>query len=82
MSTPIGQRIRAARHHAGLSQQALADRLGLSKSLVAHWERGARIPKIGQVRHLATICQVDPVPILLGSTIDKAKSPRLQTVTI
>jgi transcriptional regulator with XRE-family HTH domain len=39
MST-MGERIRTLRQAKGLSQQELADRLGVTKGAVMHWETG------------------------------------------
>ena len=38
----LGRRIRVAREHEGLSQEALADHLGVCQSTVSHYERGVR----------------------------------------
>ncbi|MFL5284572.1 MAG: helix-turn-helix domain-containing protein [Rhodopila sp.] len=42
MDTPdlIGQRVRAERHQRGLTQDELAQRVGVSRSAVAQWETG------------------------------------------
>lgn len=37
--TPFGQRLHALREQAGLSQQQLADRIGLTQRAYAYWER-------------------------------------------
>jgi transcriptional regulator with XRE-family HTH domain len=37
--TPFGQRLHALREQAGLSQQQLAERIGLSQRAYAYWER-------------------------------------------
>ena len=36
----LGERIRAARQAAGLSQEKLAERLGLTRQAVTKWETG------------------------------------------
>lgn len=38
---PLGERIAAARQEAGLTQQQLADKLGVSQRVVTYWEREA-----------------------------------------
>lgn len=38
----LGRRLRRAREFAGLSQQAAADRMGLQRTAVTHWEAGSR----------------------------------------
>lgn len=50
MSAPtVGSLLRAARRIAGLTQQDVADRMYVSRSLIAYWETGRRDPKISQV---------------------------------
>ncbi len=41
---PFGPRLRAARTRAGLTQAALAERIGYTPNTVARWERGERVP--------------------------------------
>jgi len=51
----IGNRIRAARERLGLTQAALAQQVGVTRSAVAQWETG----RAGQVGgHLAQIAAV------------------------
>lgn len=40
----LGRRIGAARKERGLSQQALADRLGVERGTISEWERGKNRP--------------------------------------
>lgn len=44
------QRLRAARQAAGLSQQALAQAVGVSKSAISNWERFSLVPRSEEVR--------------------------------
>jgi transcriptional regulator with XRE-family HTH domain len=43
-SNTVGILIARARHRKSLTQQQLADALGVSKSTVADWERGEHFP--------------------------------------
>ena len=56
--TSIGERIRAAREAAGLSQDQLAELTGMSKTTVSNWERGVMNPRVRELpdlrRHLKT----------------------------
>lgn len=62
----IGRRIKDARERAGLSQGALAERLGLkSDRAVAYIERGERNPK-RYARRVAKITGVNEDDILFG----------------
>lgn len=41
-----GERLRAARHRAGLSQRALAARAGTSQATIAAYESGRKVPSV------------------------------------
>jgi transcriptional regulator with XRE-family HTH domain len=51
--TPLGERIAAARLDAGLSQQQLADKLGVTQRIVTYWEREAAGLRADQLAQLA-----------------------------
>ena len=42
----LGLRIQAGRKAAGLSQEALGERLGVSRQAVSKWESDAAIPEL------------------------------------
>ena len=69
----LGERIRAARQAAGLSQEKLAERLGLTRQAVTKWETGQSAPSTENLLHLAEVLGV-PVTALLG---EEASSPPL-----
>lgn len=53
------QRIRLARRHAGLSQAALAEAVGVQRSAVSHWEAAqGKSPSMTNLRSVATITGV------------------------
>jgi len=68
MTEPIGQTIRRARIRRGLTQQQLAERLGITGNAVAFWERGQFTPRRHRVAALAealglgvdAICRPEP----------------------
>lgn len=49
----LSERLTEVRELARLSQTALAQRLGLSASLISHWEAGTRVPSQAQLIGLA-----------------------------
>ncbi len=49
----IGARIRRARHAASLSQQSLADEVGVSKMVISKYEQGKAAPSSGVLLRLA-----------------------------
>lgn len=53
------QRIRLARRHAGLSQAALAEAVGVQRSAVSHWEAiNGKSPSMANLRRVATVTGV------------------------
>lgn len=63
----IGGRIRAARERQGLTQAALAARVGVSRSAVAQWETG-RSGQVGSnLAQIAAVLEVGVEHLLLGS---------------
>jgi transcriptional regulator with XRE-family HTH domain len=59
--TAFGERLVHARQEAGLTQQQLADKLGTSQRVIAHWER-SRVEL--RAEHLAALADI------LGVTTD------------
>lgn len=47
----LGEILRAERDSARLSQQDMADRLGLTKMTISHWEKGNRSIKASSLSH-------------------------------
>ena len=60
----IGQRVRELRAQQHLSQRDLADRSGLSPSVISLIERGQRMPSIRTIRKLATALDCSLVELL------------------
>ena len=50
-----GARMRDRRLRAGLTQRQVAGGVDVSESVVAHWERGAQLPKVERVAALARV---------------------------
>ncbi len=62
----IGGRIRAARERCGLTQAALAGRIGVTRSAVAQWETG-RSGQVGSnLAQIASVLGVGVEHLLLG----------------
>lgn len=61
----IGQRIAQKRKELGLSQEALGDRLGVSRQSIYKWEADAALPEIEKLVALSKLFGV-PVGWLLG----------------
>lgn len=48
----------AARVNAGLTQEKVANLLGISKSTICSWEKGLSEPTLSQLRKLGTIYKI------------------------
>ena len=57
----LGRKIARLRKRQGLTQQALAERLGVSDKAVSKWERGESVPDISVLKNIAD---------LFGVTVD------------
>lgn len=51
--------IRTARIAAGMTQQQLADALGVAQQSVTRWETGAREPRVSTLRRIAAVLGCD-----------------------
>jgi Zn-dependent peptidase ImmA (M78 family)/transcriptional regulator with XRE-family HTH domain len=60
----IGARLATAREARRLSQDVVADLLGVSRVMVSHWERGQRRPSEHTLERLAAVYGV-PLPVLV-----------------
>lgn len=58
----LGNSLREARRKSGLSQEAVAEKLGVSRQTVSKWELDETLPDIRQSKRLAT---------LYGMTLDE-----------
>ncbi|QQE74635.1 helix-turn-helix transcriptional regulator [Brevibacillus composti] len=55
----LGNRIRSFRKLKGLTQQSLAEKMGVSLSFVGSLERGTKTPSEPVLRKIASTLQVD-----------------------
>ncbi|HXA40289.1 MAG TPA: helix-turn-helix transcriptional regulator [Phenylobacterium sp.] len=60
----LGINVRLARQERGLSQEVLADEVGLAVTYVGQIERGIRNPTLDVVERLASVLGVDPLALL------------------
>ena len=67
----IANKIKILRENKGLSQKALADELGITRSSVNAWEQGISVPSTQYIVELATLFDVS-TDYLLNFKNDKA----------
>lgn len=71
----IGEEIRLARLRRGLTQQAVAEQIGMTKSSVSLLERGRVRPSVQIFTQLCVLLELDPSQVLyeaLGLVRQKA----------
>ena len=82
----IGENIAILRRAAGLSQEALAEKLGVSRQTVAKWESGESVPDVLRCDTLAELFDTTLEDLLHGNDAEKPKAPKgryiFGTVTI
>ena len=61
----LGRRIQEGRKSAGLSQEALGERLGVSRQAVSKWEADGAVPELENLIAMSRLFGV-PVGVLLG----------------
>lgn len=59
MVTVSAQRIRMLRERAGMTQSAVAAKIGVTREAVANWERGSSAPRQAMLPLLATSLGVE-----------------------
>ena len=68
MRMTIGQRIKAARKNAGLTQKGLAVKIGAATGTIQQYELDKRQPRLGQLKKIAEVLDADVVYLISGQT--------------
>ena len=53
----LGENIQAARKNKGLSQEALAEQVGVSRQALGKWEKDTALPSLDNLRALAAVLE-------------------------
>ncbi len=69
----FGEKIKQARVEKGMTQQALADRLYVTRQTISRWERGTRYPDLPTAKKLADILEIPLDDLLSGEDLKKIK---------
>ena len=76
MSTLFAETLRKLRTQQGLSQQDLAEQVYVTRSTVARWENGSRLPDAAMISRLSECLGVD-VNTLLSASVESDKAPNV-----
>jgi transcriptional regulator with XRE-family HTH domain len=80
LTANLGRRIAALRASIGMTQQEVADRLGVSRVAVSHIEAGMSVPSERTVVLLAGLFKLEPHDLVDGTTYPMAKAERLPPI--
>ncbi len=67
----FGARVRSARRARGLTQENLAEQIGISTSFMGHIERGTRIASLDTLVALCNALEISPHELLQASLQDE-----------
>ena len=71
----VGTNIRQFRERLGLTQEELAERLGVARSTVTQWENGWSNPRMGMVQKLAGVFRVTSADIVSDDPAERFTLP-------
>ena len=71
----IHTNIQELRKKAGMSQEALAEQLGVSRQAVSKWESGASTPDLDKILLIAEIFSVSVSELLTGEKEEQVPAP-------
>lgn len=76
MNAPFAETLKRLRTDSGLSQRELASRMYVTRSTVARWENGSRLPDAAMISRLAQCLNVS-VGVLLSAAAESDESPNV-----
>ena len=71
----LGEKIVYYRDKKGLTQKALAERMGITPTRLNYWEKDKREPDVKMLNLLCRTLEVDPKVLLSDEEIEKAPAP-------
>lgn len=76
----IGKNIRSARTRKGMTQDALAEQLHVSRQTVSNYETGRSRPDIDMLLSIAEALETDVSVLLYGAPVPPEKSRERRTI--
>ena len=73
LSSILGAAVRTARVRAGLTQEDVAERIGMASEVYGRMERGQMLPRVENLRRLCLVLNVPPQELLGLESISAGK---------
>ena len=77
----LAKRIAACRKQAGLSQEKLAERMGVSRQTISRWETGEARPDLEKFEQLCGVFSVSADTLLFGAQSPAQPAGPMETTT-
>lgn len=74
--------IKAARQNKGLSQEALADAIGVHRQSIADWETGRYVPSGSNLSKLCKVLKVKPASLIIEKPKEEEPSEEERPVDV
>ena len=71
----IGERLKAERQRLSLTQEELADKVGISRSTAFNYENGSRVPDALVLQRMSQLAGVDATFVVLGQRAHLSQLP-------
>lgn len=79
-SIQLGARLALLRTKLGWTQQELAERIGVSRVAISHFELGLQLPSERTVALMAGVFDLEPAEVVAGTSYPPAKAERLPPI--
>lgn len=73
----FGDNLSKSRKKAGLSQEELAEKMGLTRQTISKWETGASVPDVEELQRLCAALSASAEELICGEAGRKLKRERL-----
>jgi len=78
----VGKFIKELRKEAGLSQQALAEKLYIGREAVSKWERGMNLPTVDVMLSIAKFFNISLNELVYGARETKENKEKIKNIAI
>lgn len=67
--------LKSIREKAGITQQELANKAGLSRNTIVNFEKGRRLPRVDDLKRIATALGVNPSVLMQSKDDSNPQEP-------